>query len=204
MSVLEMKVSTAVLIAIAYASASSSALPIANGASLDKRQTSEIVVPITSGTALVSPGTVASDDNGPGAVKHEDVGFPTIAPTPVVVPIAFPAQSSSPLPSTNNNNDNNNNMGPSRPGGIPPGARSPLAFKPGRTGTQGQQLKEEVLTDPTLQLSAQKRKFLEEVPDTIWDRITLQPPGTFERQLDQLVFESRMPGVLVPLLAAAP
>ncbi|KAF3237857.1 hypothetical protein TWF132_004472 [Orbilia oligospora] len=199
-----MKVSTAVLVAFFYAS-TSSALPIANGgvASVDKRQTSEIVIPITQGTALHPPDAILSGGNSPGIIKPDEVQaapladfpVPTTTSPPIIVPVASPApEFGVPM----------NNMEPSKPGGIPPGARSPLAFKPGRKGTQGQQLKEEVFTDPTVQLSDEKKKFLEKVPDTIWDQITLQPPGTFERQLEELVFESKMPNMLVPLLATAP
>ncbi|KAK6516321.1 hypothetical protein TWF506_006230 [Arthrobotrys conoides] len=188
-----MKVSTAVLVAFVYAS-TSSALPIANvRASIDKRQTSEIVIPITQGTSLTPPDTGPDflGGNAPIIIKPSDENIPT-PPTdlppipatttspPIIVPVASPApEFGVPM----------NNMEPSKPGGIPPGARSPLAFKPGRSGTQGQQLKEEVFTDPTVQLTDEKKKFLEKVPDTIWDQITLQPPGTFERQLEELVFE---------------
>lgn len=163
------------------------------------------MIPITQGTALTSPDVVLSGGNVPGAIQPDQEPTPladspdptatTTTSTPIVVPVAsLSPEFGVPI----------GNMEPSKPGGIPPGARSPLVFKQGRTGTQGQQLKEEVLTDPTVQLSDEKKKFLENVPDTIWDQITLQPPGTFERQLEDLVFESRMPNTLVPLLAAVP
>ncbi|KAK6357537.1 hypothetical protein TWF718_001846 [Orbilia javanica] len=186
----KMKVSKIALIAIAYA-CSSSALPIANGASGNiKRQTSEIIVPITHGTAFA--GHDISSDNVPTSTTP-----PAPSSTPIIIPIVSPSAS---LPSDFGGTINSSE--PSKPGGIPPGVRSPLAFKLGRKGTQGQQLKEEVLTDPFVKLSDEKRKFLEKVPDTIWDQITLQAPGTFEKQLDDLVFESKTPNALVPLLAA--
>ncbi|KAK6509036.1 hypothetical protein TWF481_003802 [Arthrobotrys musiformis] len=176
-----------VFIAVVYASASS-ALPI--GSATDKRQTSEVVVPIIDGTAFQSHQVIAplADDSVPTS-------------TTIIIPIASPPSSaqSAPDPGFSSFLDSKE---PSKPGGIPPGARSPLAFKPGRKGTQGQQLKEEVFTDPTVHLSAAQKKFLEGVPDTIWDQITLQAPGTFERMLDDLVFASKMPNTLVPLLAS--
>ncbi|KAK6536042.1 hypothetical protein TWF281_000288 [Arthrobotrys megalospora] len=204
-----MKVSTLVLVAIVYTS-TTSALPIANGSNsrayaLHKRQSSGVIVPITPGTALISPGMVAPGGTHPGAIQPDAVnnehpsGFPA-TPTPVVVPIASPlpitpptagfmppqanlqpsGETSStpvvvPIPSLSPGfMPPSNNLEPSKPGGIPPGSRSPLAFQPGQ-----------------------------QVPDTIWDQIVLQPPGTFEKALDDLVFESKTPNTLTPLLAQA-
>ncbi|KAF3912201.1 hypothetical protein ABW21_db0208811 [Orbilia brochopaga] len=72
---------------------------------------------------------------------------------------------------------------------------------PGSPLTQGQQLKQFVLNDPTLrqeilnQAGPQRITFLQQVPDALWDQIAALPDAQFEQVMDNLVFKGQLPNL---------